>query len=226
MYRQRRKYGRRRRRKIYYPRGYARLTGAYGMYTLNREKKFYDGNITGTPGVTWTNLYNSINLVQPGTGPDDRIGDKVWIHSVHMKLDITFDWLSTATQLQAGAVRLFLAIDKQCNGANPTASEVMQTGGQNILQFRDVNKIKRYTILFDKTFVSNPISDDSTLNVRKQIYWKFNKKFKKPILIDFDGVSGGISEVVSNNLFVGMVTSGATGVGVGITAQTRIRFTD
>lgn len=235
MYKRRRYSRGRRRRTYYFPRGYARIGGAYGRFSMNSEKKYKDfAGSTEVSDDTWTLISNgnvSLVNVDAGTGPDQRIGEKIYVHSLHAHIVFEMDKTSTTLQVNGNAlVRLLLVQDMQANGSQAPATQPMQTTGFTC--FRDLNETSRFKILLDKVYTlpANSVNESGTgaysYKTHKNVW--INKVFKKPIVVNYSGTTGGISEVRSNNLFwiAQSEHDGTAGNYLYMISTTRIRFTD
>lgn len=183
-----------------------------------------------------------------GTGESQRIGRKITITGITLRLNIEFQAQSTSNSLNAAqtaheTLRLILYIDKQCNGAAATASEILydvsQEGGPPVIpeynEFRNLAHVRRFVILYDKliTFNSNAIGGAgfnvadvlvgmSERNVRDyQI--KIHKKLFLPIY--FSGTTGGLSEIQSNNIGLIVWTKHGARLAM-LSSPCRIRYID
>ena len=113
------------------------------------EKKYFDGSIgfpgPTLPGYTWT--YTSfIAGITQGTAANNRIGDKIIVHAIHMTLQIH------PVNIPVGGTvcRYAVVHNKQANGALAAGNQgVFDTDG--ILANRYVPLLHRYSVLHDAT---------------------------------------------------------------------------
>lgn len=221
----RRRYQRKKRR-FYIPRGYGRVGGAYDRYQLAREKKYHeDSGTTVFTSPSWTIWDESLINVPAGTGPTQRIGERIYVHSLHFK-----GWYRTFFQSgdvhSSNVVRVQVVQDMQANGVQAGAGEHME-GGVDVNSFRDLNKVGRFKVLKDFCFTQKYSADFQTNSTDVATKVAFNLKFRRPIVINFNGTTGGIAEVMSNNIYiVACHSSTAWTVDPAMVGQSRIRFTD
>lgn len=227
-YPKRRTYGRNYKRVRYSP-GYSRVSGIYGRMTLSRERKFYDvGSATtqfsgGAPAI----ICPGVVQVPAGTGPSDRVGEMIFIKSLHLKGYLVNVPQAGTPQAAHNIVRLVVVLDKQTNGVQANYSDVFD---QNALQtYRKIENTERFSILADKTITFQATGSNPT-----PAFWpeqtrfiQYNKSFSTPIPIKFAGVAGTISELKTNNIFVMAIGNNAGSNTVcSFYGRTRIRYTD
>ncbi len=151
--------------------------------------------------------------VAQGTGVSDRIGRKIWIKSLEIQCRLQ---QGTATTYQ----KIMIALILDTQSAKHTNTEF-----QDIFEFNDENSIVnmdntgRFRILRRWNF--NPKNSMTTNGT----YVKFEHyiKFKKPLLIRFDGTTGAATETVDNNLLMAFIGSSGTCT---LNGSMRIRYTD
>ena len=216
-----------RRRTRRYVKGRSRTGGYYGRYPVGgarAELKFFDdAGIANTITSLWTVHQTSINDIAQGTGESERVGRKITIRSVNCK-----GWMvapsSSNFLLTAARVRLVLVQDKQCNGSVIAPLDVFETS--NIDTYRNLANSGRFNILFDKTWNLNykAAGGDGVTNatVATGQYFRFNRKVFMPI--EFDGPTGGLTEIQSNNMAWMSISDSAEDKDLDY--QFRIRYTD
>lgn len=164
-------------------------------------------------------------LIAAGTGESQRVGRKVWIKKIQMKYTVTLSATSGATIGAAkDRVRVILYHDKQCNGAIPAASIILQTVTVN--GFRNMENIGRFNILYDKIHVMNitaaagdgGANDTPVIARQGQFYKNCN------IPIEYSGTAGTIGEIRSNNLCILVVATDAEASQ--FLATVRLRYLD
>ncbi len=127
--------------------------------------------------------------------------------------------------------RFCIVLDKQTNGTEIVATEVMETSGtDDTLAFRELNNSKRFTVLKDVTWnlknsYANMNEGSINLFANGEVSQQFNYyiKFKKPIRVHSSGVSGTVTSIFDNSLSVIGIANGSTAT---LSYQARIRFTD
>lgn len=187
-----------------------------------------DDQVTGWTAIQHAGAAASLVLIPAGTGPKERIGERVYIHSIHARMNFYPEMNNTSSNSAiALSVRLMLILDKQANGVQASATEALEYN--NHYSYRNLNNVSRFNVLFDQTFVIKTDNVSSYTSGIKSFKW--NKYLKEPIVVNFGGSTGGISEVTSTNLFWTMSTRqppAHTGTwnGASVEGYTRLRFSD
>jgi hypothetical protein len=180
------------------------------------EKKYNDtyftmaGSSTGTIGGS-----DTIVDVAQGTAENERIGLKIGIKSIHVKCLVA----ANATTQVTDAMRVFLVVDRQCNGAAPTVAEYLQNS--HITGFNNLQYSKRFYTLFDKTIGLNV----PTNGVNEIVPMEYYKEFRKPLVVKFSSTGGTVSDIVSNNVFIGCICYNSSNQAQVVT-RCRIRYYD
>ncbi len=200
---------------------------------LSIENKFFDVEHTGSSvAVTWGTeepATTNLTAIAQGDGESNRDGRKYIINSIHIKGFVhTAVAESSAAPLEDVLVRLVLVHDKQTNGAQLTATDVMD-GGQtdDINSFRNLQFTKRFNVLWDKTFliVRNNTNEGAinlfAANATKSNVFKVNKVFKGGIAVTMSGTTADIANVVDNSIHMIGVSTSTTGT---VSYQCRVRF--
>lgn len=194
--------------------------------------------ITGTAGSNGPIFVNgagasnkSLVLIPGGSTQNFRIGQKVSLKSVHLKIDCNMTGFSAAalpvTTRTTNNVYFIIVIDHQCNGTVPTFEEVFQdptdstgTLAQRLQNwFRRLDRSSRYTILKIKkirlvrpgTSVIHTVAGPATTHYMQgpTTNWKWNKKLNGLVIEYQDSintagppVSYPLSKVCCNNLIM------------------------
>lgn len=227
--RRRLSYGRRRRSGIpgVIP-GYTRRVGMYGRFggpgrRGQVEQKFFDTILTMVPSGTvasTTNATGGINVgIAQGFRAVDRIGSKIIIKSVQMKLACSMGPGVTSGDM----CHFYLIQDTQANGAYPVAADVFtQIGAVSAgLHMRNIENGARFKVLKHMTFKLN--SDAGVAGAFDGDYQQQDIFIKCNIPVSYSSTTGAITEIKSNNLFV---VRGSTGAVAGFDGVCRIRYTD
>lgn len=100
------------------------FSGAYalGVYTVDQEP------LQSIPINTNTNLVQCINLIQQGSGISQRIGNKVNLKSLRMRLRIVPTGVNCG---QSNYARIMLLWDKQPNGTYIASNSILSDSIQN-----------------------------------------------------------------------------------------------
>lgn len=190
-------------------RGFVRQSGFYGRYAgagrkryAKSETKFFDtqfivGGLNASPrGII---VLDSMNLVPQGVLEDNRIGRKMCIKSIQVKLQIEKE--ESKVSPENDVFRFMVVLDKQANGAAATAPDVLDSN--SFFSFFNLENSSRFLILYDKHMVlrTNGAADSATGVWGGQTKWlQISKRVNIPI--EFGGVTGALAEVRSNNIFL------------------------
>ena len=200
------------------------------------ELKFADIETTADAfATTWSTMedatFDSVSGVAQGNGESQRIGRKYAIHSIHIKCVVEQNGLESQTNpINDQTGRICLVWDKQTNGAQLTATDVMD-GGQtdDMLAFRNLQHTARFQVLWDRTWKLN--MNNQTNEGAANLFangsvstpiMKYNKYFNPPIKVICDGTTATIASISDNSLHIIGV---ATGTNPLLNMQIRIRYT-
>ena len=222
--------------------GYTRSSGAYGRYQpMGPELKWKDsssGTVIVPFGLAAANQL--INLVDLGTGPNQRIGRSITIRHIEVKINMQANWtLPAGAPPTVGNVsyRVDLILDKQANGAVPAGGDIYDTligavAPEN--RFPNLLNSDRFVIMKRWEGDLNPPSIPLTDPVNQQLTsigrdLKLSKKCNIRVELN-PSTPTTIADVRSNNLLLVFSGSqgqpGAAGVQFLSTCDTRIRFQD
>lgn len=159
-----------------------------------------------------------LNGLEPGTGASERIGMKVSIKTIEMRL-VADSFIGCP----GSVCRVLLIVDQQSNGADPTLLSSYLTTA-DYTGMRNLANRKRFKCLLDKAFVVN----DFDISGQNAVYRHYYIKLKKPLVTEYNiGVAGTIADIVSNSLYLVVLGDrGAGGTNVNLQCQTRLRYTD
>ncbi len=199
----------------------------------NQELKFFDTEITNTVmSATWAALEpatTNLSAVAQGDGESNRDGRKYTIKSVHIK-----GFIETAVQESQTAplsdilVRMVLVHDTQTNGAQLTATEVMDAGGtDDINSFRNLGFTKRFRVLSDQTHrIERLNTNEGAVNLfaSPNTHYPFtmNKSFKTPMNVLMSDTGADIANVTDNSIHMIAITTSTAAL---MNYQCRVRFT-
>jgi hypothetical protein len=151
--------------------------------------------------------------IAEGAGPSERIGRKIWIRKINMRMELHTNGLpdsdSTSPVIDMNLCRVIIGIDHQCNGALIGAGSIVENTG-NWWSFRSLEDISRCTILFDRFFVVGGGAFSTADSVDNKVYGQavdmfipYNKVCNIPI--EYSGSTGIISQRKTNNLFAAYI---------------------
>ncbi len=203
-------------------RGFQRVSGFFGRFGKGGELKFHDLDIDDAVIAAGMNVQGIINNIAQGTTEVQRIGRKCTIRSINWRYAIDLP-ASTTSASTSDVVRVMLVLDKQCNGALPGNTSILESN--DFQSFNNLANRSRYRTLMDRTYdieASSGGGDGTTEDYGESI---LNDTFFKKVNIslEFDAVLGAITEIRSNNLIVLIGSrSGLAGFG----SKMRLRFSD
>lgn len=202
------------------------------------ESKYTDSGIDATAiseGTTWVGSEldplapaNTLFAPPQGAGIDERIGRRVALYKLAIRGVIS----TTALQDQADivsspGVRIVVYVDKQTNGIQSQGEEVMALGSPASAfaltatqetafnSFQNINNFGRFHVLKDKTYTPRIVTSgtdgaSTTSQCVSQICFKMVIKFRKPLMIKFDGSTGSygsVADIVDNSIHLIAVKS-------------------
>ncbi|WP_445712223.1 MULTISPECIES: hypothetical protein [Pseudomonadati] len=209
---------------------------------MGPELKWTDANVA--PVVVPFGLataFQTLNLVQQGTGPNERIGRTIVIRHIEIKINLQCSWNIAALAnalLTNISYRVDLVLDKQCNGALPVGADIYDTliaGVAPENRFPNLLNSDRFVIMKRWEGDMNPPSfsttqaagADAAVTIGRDL--KFAKKCNIRIELSPQAVTT-VADVRSNNLFLVFSSSpgvaGQLGIEVVNTSDSRIRFHD
>jgi len=225
-------------------RAYPKRSGGFKGYLGRRsqaEKNYLDTAVSAAPANSdVTSLL--LNYPVPGTGPTQRVGRKICIKSVQLRIEIstTVSVTGTGPSVVPGPIaRILLVWDKQVNAAAavPTAAELFTVlNNRPALSNTNLDNRDRFAILMDKTFgTPNMVS---TLGFPSQSagalggahYFKKFKKLNHETIFN-SGTTGDQTDIVSGGLYLVMCSnehgsSGDSEEAVSFLGSARIRYED
>lgn len=187
--------------------------GLRALKYLNTEQKFIDNQQTENAVTSTFNVVDLVNTTQGDTGTS-RDGRQIKLTSILHKFTIAAN-ATAATNL----TRIILLIDKQPNGATVTPADYLTdvTINDSIVSPRNLDNIKRFTLLYDKVFTTT--ASASTRRISRKFYKKLN------MIVRYDGNAGDVTDLTTRNVV--LLTVGDQAVnGALLTSFIRIRFVD
>lgn len=212
----------------YAKRGYLRTGGFYRRdgYGTHGEVKFYDElNINGNnpaanDGTIWSG--SLVNIIE-GTSPSERIGRKITVTGVGLKIVLNLPQAATAAAAFDG-VRIILYHDKQANGATATAAQLLDsTPSVSIVSYRNLSNINRFRFLYDKKFVITAQNSGGSVYVAGQTQKLINVWANLNVPVEYSGSTGNISEIRSHNFGILVIADNSQAT---LVINSRVRYTD
>lgn len=158
-----------------------------------------------------------LNGMQLGTTASTRVGQNITIRSVECRV---INRVTAGTGVDQ-THRFGLYVDKQCNGVALTGVDLLNAA--TIYGLRNLNNRSRFKCLLDKFIVLNATGEPGA-----EKYWHLYLKFKRPIVVQYNGGNAGtIADINSNSMYIYLIGSQAPGATAGTqTGYYRIRYTD
>ncbi len=212
--------------------GYDRTSGNYGKFTNNihHELKFKDTLVALNPIKAASDSTNII--VSPAQGAiiqDDtstgRDGLKIIVRSLHFIGNLLIP-KATAGENTHDQVRIYLTLDKQCNGASPTVASMLDLQTAHIFSFKNLENSFRFQTLWSKMYSINNVGGAGNGTADEWGAKLFPISFNLtglhiPIYYDNSAATGVITTIRSNNLVLWAVSRSTR---VGINGTLRCRF--
>lgn len=206
--------------------GYTRTGGYYGRFGDGdeAEMKFFDTdlafNIDSTMEIPASG--GQLCLVPQGDTESTRQGMKMCIKSLRMTAVITHT-PTPSTSAGIAATSTFLVLDTQCNGAAATPAEVFAfvTAGR-VLPL--IQNSKRFKILKQWNHAFNTGGGAATQYASTTKWIKYYRRLDIPIM--YNGATGAITEIRSNNLFLMAVANSTSDDEVNVSGKIRLRYSD
>lgn len=166
------------------------------------ELKFFDGDVDDPISPTLV-FSEDICAVTQGTGQQQRIGKQILVKELHINLKLFLN-VNTFQTDASDIIRFAVYLDKQSNGANPTAALLLTNN--NILGFRNLSNAERFKCLFSCTYNIEAVATiyDTVAagikNIKKQeLYHIHLTNLNIPIF--YKAAAGLLSSLASNNIF-------------------------
>ncbi len=193
--------------------------------TESQELKFHDGDLNLSPVGTTATL-EQLCLIPQNVTESGRIGRKCTIRSIQMRGAVTIPEVDAAGTPDLGdIVRIVLFQDTQCNGAAAAVSTIFES--DVVFAYANLANKSRYRILWQEFIEINYqglASDGAGVVSQALMRTSFNMYKKVNIPLEFNGATGNISELRSNNVFVLLI--GASAKGTVAQSHFRLRFSD
>lgn len=215
-------------RQVYTPRGLNQRTGGY----IGKEIKFYDTTVVNSVLTNTWQLHQvaaGLSAVARGDGPRERDGRQFNITALNISGDVNSIINNDSVPKGDMRVRIVYFVDHQTNGALPVPLDVMELN--NLDSFRNLENVKRFTILYDKQHIievarSNNVvpSSDDFVWPETVVHYKFNKNFRRPIVVNMKDTTQVIANIFDNSLHCMAITSQTGNSAAHISYQSRLRF--
>lgn len=198
-----------------------RTGGFYGLWNGRRADELKTIDSTATTDITTTGLVNTINGVAAGTDYNNRIGRKIMMRSLLLR--VTLQPINTINAPVGEAVRVIVFYDTQTNGVLPTIAQLLQNG-----QFDDplnLDNRDRFRIIMDKLIPMNPVTYNAgTLTGGAPVVKTMTKYRKFRLEGIFSGTGSTVGSIATGGIFIAYISK--NGTLTNITWDSRVRFVD
>lgn len=193
---------------------------AFGTPLAVTERKYFDSDRTAVAitavAASWAGTeydpatLNTLFAPVQGDDYNNRQGRKVHVLGLKIRGQIYKSAQANKVALDNESLgRVVLYMDKQSNATQSQGEEVLASGaGSNaIAMFQNPANFGRFQIIKDHQyhFHSGGVTYDGT-NMEAEgngKHFKWNIKFKKPILVHYNGTNGGtVADVVDNSFHI------------------------
>ncbi len=185
--------------------------------------KFHDVDLDDAVVATAGTITPSTVLIPQGTTESTRIGRKCNIKSIGWKFRLNLPEVDAAADPPAAdTVRVCMFLDKQCNGATATVTDILEVA--DFQSFNNLANKSRFNILYNKVFTLNPMTLASNgAGVMSSATVQRNSSFYKQcnLSLEFSGVTGALTEIRSNNIGVLLISSNGVAA---FASKLRFRF--
>lgn len=177
--------------------------------------------------ITQSFAFTLLNGIAQGATQSTRLGTIVHIKKIQLNGHFFFQEASSTVGLFSQMIFYAVVLDKQSNGAAPTAAQIWNLSGGTNLQ-RNPTHSKRFTVLMSRRFPVLPRSDSlpgAGTVISHSFYRPFSWYHKpKNLTVHYTGTGSTISDISKNALW--MVTlSDTTNINPFIRLFARMRYT-
>ncbi len=204
---------------------------------IGKESKFIDTTLINsniTDSHVWENHSGTngslIGCVQ-GDGASQRDGRIYFVSSINVRGYIQQDKLENATNpLPDVQTTLILYLDKMCNGAEPSVTDIIVNGSRGNLDFRNLEYSTRYDVLRRVEInqlahmTSGTVVNDFSMGT-KITPFRMNYKFNPPLKVNTDGTTADVANLTNYNIGIqACSTNGHATDGTEVNYVSRVRF--
>lgn len=208
-----------------------RRTGGYtGIELKFRDNLLTLENFTTAWATKNPTAPNCLGAVDTGTGESNRQGRKCFIHGLYIKGTVDLEAAEGATAPYVDEfARICLVLDTQTNGAELTATDVMESPATDALfAFRKLENTARFKVLWDRIIrlPANCMAHDQNQFARQgcRRNFKIMKTFKPPLTIQYSATATPptVAQITDTSLHIIGIASTSTAE---LSYIARFRFT-
>jgi len=215
---------------------------SFGNAIAVTERKYFDGQSNGnlnSSATSWAGceadqgVYNCLGVPVQGNDIANRIGRKIQVLSLKLRGRVIIPpQQNQSTGDAAACIRVIIVLDKQTNGVQLNAEDVISSGQPNFgtEMFQNTAFFGRFKVLKDKKFVlQNPAVAYDGTNLEQQGLSKWFEwiiKFRKPVVMHFNATNGGTVADIIDNSFHCIASTSSTDLVPNLTFKYRMCFLD
>lgn len=188
------------------------------------ELKFLDTALTDATVAAAGAFFNLVVIPQ-GDTESERNGRKVTVRKLSFRARVTLP-SQTAVGTTSAQYRILIVCDKQTNGAQFAATDLLETA--TTLSFNNLANSSRFVVLYDKIktiYASGGVNTTAAYAFGEvQHSLKFNTMMELPLEYDNTATTGAIATCRSNSLWVLVLCTDDELLA--FNGNVRIRFTD
>lgn len=190
---------------------------------FSKESKYVDQQLQTSVGSSWSNiLTRPLTYIGQGTGVGQRVGDKIMIKRIQLKVTVTVgDGLNT--------YRILMVRFGHCPTANLGIQNVLEnynnTTPFQIMSFFKRNAPSKYEILWDsgvQSVVGNASTNTLPYTSRTIKNYNVVRKYKKGKLVQYS--ASGPSTETNGFIYVVAVSDSAIAPNLGFQTMSRVIF--
>ncbi len=183
-----------------------------------KETKFINVAINDSTPISGTSVVTPLSLVATGDGDEARDGHEILLNSVQCRILVVQD----TTPASATVTRLFLIrAFKNIDGILPVMGDFLMTDSVDSL--RQIDNRGDFQVLANLDAVMEP---PTVAGNQGSFWYKYYKKFSKPIRCQFDAESGAVSSAEKGHLFLVRMCNLASGSQPAWFGSVRVTFKD
>ncbi len=189
------------------------------------ELKFHDVDLDDAVVGAGVNVTATVNIIPQGVTEVQRVGRKCTLKSLWWRYQVTLPTQDAiGVPISGDTLRIILYLDKQANGATALNTDVLES--TDVHSFRNLANSGRFVFLCDKLHTLNyraMASDGAGVVSQGKVVQDFVFYKNMNIPIEFNGATGAIAEIRSNN--IGVILASNLGI-IGFNSKIRLRFSD
>ncbi len=183
------------------------------------ETKYIDTVISNnTPVAGTSGGPYALTLVNQGDTTLTRDGDEIYVHSLQIRGMITAD--DTPVKGSVGRMILYKS-NLNLEGNMPIITDILEA--DNVVGFREHDRIGDFKVLMDYQFVINPTGLQTQTPIE---LFKYYKRFKSPLKCTYSGTGGGSADLDRGHLYLQLMCDQPTNSQLVWDLKSRVTFKD